>query len=43
MDAEVHHGVPIYGFVRLLRVLPHLIEAAERSAAASDKQDAGEP
>jgi hypothetical protein len=34
-DAGVHHGVLIFGFVNMLRPLPKLLEAAERTIEVS--------
>ena len=43
LDAGVHHGVLIFGFVNLMRVLPNLLEAAERTIEASDEDDPIDP
>jgi len=41
LDVGVHHGVLVFGFVNLLRILPNLLEAAERTVEASGKDGPG--
>ena len=43
LDAGVHHGVLIFGFVNLMRILPNLLEAAERTVEVSGKDDPIDP
>ena len=41
LDVGVHHGVLVFGFVNLLRILPNLLEAAERTVEASGRDGPG--